>query len=583
MIAALAALSLLFFLPFFNRFAGLRSGDGEFVSGMALLAGHLPYRDYFTTAPPLSVLKSALLLTLFGKALIVSRIAGIAERLLIGLILLRWLAQLFRPWHALVATVVTIIVSSGDLTDPIASYNHDAVLFAMLAGLCASMALDRASGPKTVLLAVAAGSAAALSLLTKQTVGLGAVACVSLASTLLLVKLDGARRALVWGAGFCTGFTVPIAVAAFWLWRQHLLRGCLSMLFVAGPSAKAGHPGDFFIRQLLVAIDNPLWLLPALLGVWLGWRAMQRGIHGTQHGPASWRERAIWISTAIAVLGGAEALAFTSLPVLNDTSKCCVYFVLIGLTIWLGTQVAWLGRGGLNLRMARGILFGVVAWSIAVMLSLSWPSFELMTLPGLAFLLAAALDGVGDRFRWFPVLTIAAIVFLQVRDKLVRPFGFDGQNEAPAVLARAVSSQPALRGIRLPPAMANFLDQSVALVRSQTGPEDTIFSYPEEGLLYPLTGRQFPTWSGSHNIDVANDAFTRSEAERLRLARPKVIFYYRQPEETLREQERIWRGGRRSGQRDMIAAIESLVKTYRLVGTYAATPEGPPILVYVRQ
>jgi len=77
--------------------------------------------------------------------------------------------------------------------------------------------------------------------------------------------------------------------------------------------------------------------------------------------------------------------------------------------------------------------------------------------------------------------------------------------------------------------MVRFLDETVSVVAKQTGPGDTIFTYPEMGLLYPLTGRQPPTWAGSHNIDVINDAFARDEAEKLKRARPAVIVYYVSP------------------------------------------------------
>ncbi len=93
-----------FFLTYFNRFAGLRSGNGEYTAGVAFLSGQMPYRDYFTTAPPLNLLKSALLLKVFGTALIVSRTAGVAERLLIAAVLFGWLRQMFgrcrRWWRA---------------------------------------------------------------------------------------------------------------------------------------------------------------------------------------------------------------------------------------------------------------------------------------------------------------------------------------------------------------------------------------------------------------------------------------------------------------------------------------------------
>ena len=143
MAGLLIALSLAFFLMFFNRFSALRSGNGEYGGGATFLQGIMPYRDYFTAGPPMNMWKSAMLLKIFGMKLIVSRTAGVIERLVIALVLFRWLRQMFRAEHAFLATVTTIILSAGDRTDPIASYNHDAILFAMLAGLVASFVLQR--------------------------------------------------------------------------------------------------------------------------------------------------------------------------------------------------------------------------------------------------------------------------------------------------------------------------------------------------------------------------------------------------------------------------------------------------------
>lgn len=542
----------------------------------------MPYRDYFTAGPPLNVLKSALILKAFGGTLIASRAAGVIERVLIVLLLFRWLVQLFRPWHALVASVVTIVVSAGDITDPIASYNHDAILFAMTAGLTASLVLEGGSWQKTMLLAMVSGVSAALSLLSKQTVGLGAVACVGLAETILLTKVDGIRRAGVWCAGFAAGCALPIAATAMWLWKAHVLHACIQMLFVSGPAAKAGHSSDFLVRELTVALINWKRVLAALIGLVLSWRAIVRGLKEKKTCVVSPQAQVIVVTVSVLIIGTAEVLAYTRVPALHNFSKSAVYYVLIGLTVYLGSQMLWLVRTGLPRRTAQTILFAAVAWSVAVMLSLSWPAFEPMTLPGLGLLLAATLDGVRDRFRLFPLLVMAVMVLLQVREKLDGPFGFGHQNEAAVRFANTTSIQPQLRGMRLPASMVKFLDDTVSLVKTQTRPEDTVFTYPEMGLLYPLTARQPPTWAGSHNIDVINDAFARKEAERLAHARPAVIIYGRLPEEALREEERQWRGGRQSGQRDIIAATEKLVEGYRLAGIYVIAPGDPPIDVYIR-
>jgi hypothetical protein len=91
----------------------------------------------------MNTFKSALLLKTFGNSLFVSRMAGVIERLLIASLLFRWLGRIFKPSHAMLASLVTIIISAGDRTDPIASYNHDAIFYAMLSGFSASFVLSQ--------------------------------------------------------------------------------------------------------------------------------------------------------------------------------------------------------------------------------------------------------------------------------------------------------------------------------------------------------------------------------------------------------------------------------------------------------
>ena len=109
-------------------------------------------------------------------------------------------------------------------------------------------------------------------------------------------------------------------------------------------------------------------------------------------------------------------------------------------------------------------------------------------------------------------------------------------------------------------------------------------TYPEMGVLYTLTDRSPPTFAGSHNIDVVNDAFAREEAARVLRARPAVIVYYELPKSAVYWEELVWRGGKPSGQRDLVgAAVRSLTASYHLAGTYVIAPGDPPIMVYVKK
>src|SRR5260370_37280605 len=127
-------LTSIFFSLFFNRFAGLRSGAGEYVGGFTLVHGSVPFRDYFVTSPPLNQFKSGILLSLFGEKLIVSRTAGAMERSLIALLLYFWLLRFCRPVHAVIAAFATLVISTPHLPHPTPSYNHPPIFFALIIG-----------------------------------------------------------------------------------------------------------------------------------------------------------------------------------------------------------------------------------------------------------------------------------------------------------------------------------------------------------------------------------------------------------------------------------------------------------------
>lgn len=584
-LAFLLSLAAIFFLTYFNRFAGLRSGDGEFSGGVAFLAGKLPYRDYYTAGPPLNQIKSALELAIFGKTLLVTRLAGVAERLAIAALLYTWLRRIFSSWASAIAALVTIIVSAGDHTDPLASYNHDAILFAILCGFLASLSLETKHTRRGLLLAALAGVAASLSSLTKQTVGLGSTVAVLALGAVAIFQLRGIRSSIGWAMAYLGGFAVPVLALGIYLHRLGLLRACLTMLFVSGPSAKASAPHAFLTREFSVAADNPAWVIPALIAIVLSACAIWRSVTGTRRSeecpPVRWFY--LWL-VVFAVIGLAVALDLTALPALNDFSKCSVYYVLLADSV-LGAVVLGYGLKArrVDTRLWQIVLFAGVGWSVAVTLSLSWPAFEAMTLPGLALLLAAVLEGSKGWGRRFLFLVIAAMVFLAVREKLDLPFSFDHQDEPAVRFATQPSTEPMLRGMRLPPETVRLLDVAASTMRAKAGAGDTVFTYPEMGLLYVLSGKNPPTWSGSHNIDVVPDSFAREESSRVLRARPAVLLYARPTEAQLRLEEAVWRNGNRSGQRDLVAVLDTLAAEYQLVDTFCLQPGDNPIRLYVRR
>ncbi len=580
---AIVAVTLLFFSAFFNRFAGLRSGDGAFGAGAAWLAGKLPYRDYFCTATPLNIIKSAAVLAVFGDRLFVLRAFALFERSLLALILYFWLARFFRASHAAMAAILAIVVSAGDISDPLSSYNHDTILWAVLSGFLASFALDEGSTRGAALFAGLSGVCAGLCFCTKQTIGLGAVVAIPVICGVFLSRLDGLRKAAIFVVCFAAGCLLPAAALLAWLAKLGIANDFLQQAFVRGPAAKALGGNQFLMRTVSIGIE--LW--PAVvLGVaacFICWRAVRRSGKQSEMPETDTPARVISIfaSAALAVAAGiaVSRAGFSILPMLP---KATIYFVLLICPV-LGLSFGWLALWNrVSRRQSQYCLLSGVSFVTASMLSLSWPAFEAMVMPGLGFLIAAVLDGAPPWRRWILFGFCPVVLLIQTSSKLNAPDGFAGWIEPPVRDATMRSEIPEMSGFFLPPGMIRLVDGTARIIRENTKPEDTIFTYPEMGLFYTITKRTSPMFSGSHNIDVVNDSLAREEAGRLLRDPPKVIVYYREPEEYLRGEEQIWRQGRRAGQRDIIAAIETLIKDYWLAGKFEGPRNERTVLVYVR-
>lgn len=595
-----AAVALCYLLLFWNHFAGLRSGDGEFAGGSSFLAGLRPYRDYFTAATPLTVLKSAAELWLFGNAEIVSRFCGVIERAILGVLVYFWLARMFRASYAALAAIVTIIVSTGDYADPLASYNHDTILLGVVSGLLASFSLDSLRSSRAVALFGAfSGLAAGLCFSTKQTIGIGITFAVPVIVCGCLWRLENLRKSAIFLAGFCLGWVVAVGSMLLWLASFGAVRKCLNDIFFRGPSAKASHPSDFWWREIYFLKIGLRSFIYACVVFVLSWTAVRASARNSQplSQPLKRRFRPLlWILLlgviavvigALASYGGLGADAAGSFGVQLDRINRymlvpSIYFTFLASALWvLFFAFLWL-RGRLSRRGAQFLLFAAVSFCVAFMLSLSFPVFEAMMVPGLGLFVAALLD---QWKRWRKLVIYGACALLVAAEtyaKLGEPFGFGGINEPPVRTATAVSSLPQLRGFVLPKKIMDFVDQTLLIIEANTKPGDKIFTYPEMGLFYGLSGLTCPTRTCSHNIDVVDDAFARSEAKLLLRRPPAVLIWYVEPEAGIEAAEAVWRHGHRSGQRAIIAAVQQLAQRYRLAGSFVLPPNGYLVKVYVR-
>jgi hypothetical protein len=577
---------LCFLLLFWNRFLGLRSGDGGFTSGVYFLKGILPYRDYYCPVPPLFLAHCAAVLAVFGQLPIMLRGFGVFERVVLGLLLYGWLVRLFRARDAALAALVTVVVSAGDFADPVSSYNHAAILVAVATGLASSYALDEGRSRRALgALGSLVGILSLLSFATKQTIGLGVTVAVPVVVGLCLMRLGSVQKAIGFLAGFVAGWLVAAGVLLMWMGHFGILRAFLTQAFVTGPAAKAPHGGDFVARTFMVLEEYWWAAVSGLVVLCISWGALRRSEQAEKTDSYSASLRGIlWVlllglgSIGVAAVVTPDILGFPpELP-----AKPTIYASLIGSGLLILYYLWRFLSGKLSRRQSQFALFATFAFIVAFMTSLSFPMFEAMTIPGLGLLLAVLLNDFEGWRRWGVYAACGVLLFCQTQAKLDMPFAFDGWLEPPVKAATMRSSLPELRGFLLSPNIVDFVDSTIRIIQKDSTPTDRIFIYPELGFFYGATGRMSATFSASHNIDTVPDSFAKEEAERLLRVRPAVLIYSPQPELLQRRDEEVWRKGKPSGQRAIIAAVETLAREYTLVRTFRVDMSGLPVYVYVR-
>ena len=461
------------------------------------------------------------------------------------------------------------------------------MFFAIVSGYLASFVLNRDRSTRSFIwISLAAGDAAGLSFLTKQTIGLGAAVAVPIVVAAILWRMQTFRRAITWLVAFVAGAAIPLGALLIWLARLGSLKMFLVAIFIKGPAAKSQHGrGDFVTRAIHLGGLAPrpmiLAILAALIAVWLLIRSERQRLDQKDIGPR-WEMTAGAIFGVIAIALGVM-LSFRHWGEAHKSWPLnTIFLTVVALLVLLVLGTWQLLKGNQSERQAQVYLMAAVSFNIAFMLSLSFPMFSPMLLPGFGLIFAAAIMG-SHRLGRLAVCTIVLLVCVDtVRMKLDVPFGFGFFVDGPVSAATLRSDQPELSGIFLPPATLRLVDGVVHTVVSNTTSTDTIFTYPEMALFYTLTDRRWPTATASHNVDIVNDTMAEEEAERLLANPPKVIIYLPETEEQSRTEEANWRDGHRMGQRDIAAAVETLAKSYRLAGIYPTVPQNQDVYVYVR-
>ena len=532
--------------------------------------GRVPYRDFFLWSTPLHAFEHLALLELFGPNVLVGHLVGMLSRVATGVLLYAWLSKRAQPALAAMASVAAITVFSDDPADSVFYYHQQAMLYAVAAGYAAACAIDRRASRSGAAVAALAGVLAALSLLTKHTVGSATCAAIAIPLAAACSRDAGSRRFLPVGA-LLAGIGAPLAAFFVWLAANGALTAFLLSMQV-GSSSKG--PLATSLTRIVTTpfLEHQNYLTPVVLAVTL---AAGVFLFGPRAG--AWGRGARSLAATGVVAAGA-LLAAVHLD-RGEWDLRVPQLVAVELGVW-GTFAILLVSGWRllhgDVREVQRFHLALLGFAIAYALALSWGEFEFMALPSFAIVACEAAGARGQEGAgrpWLPVggVVLACALFAASAEyvKVRKPFDWMGWREAPVEYSQSTSDLKPLAGMEMSSNAAAFFRKVTRRIVAHSNPGDPIFVYPHLPIFYVLADCRPATYAPIHFWDVCPDEVAEVDAEQLLASPPKVIVFVEIPESVVETLEAYFRGGKRSGQRAIDAAISKLSPGYDLVGKEA--------------
>ena len=224
-IAVLVLLGCLSYLSVFRRFSSMEPDEGIVLQGATrVLAGQIPYRDFFSFYTPGSFYLTAGLFWIFGNSFAVARTSLAVTGALCSTITYPLARRVCSRWIALLSAVLATVV--GTAFRFLVLHNYYSTLFACLAVFAAVKFVER----RTSGWAFAVSSFTALTFLVEQSKG-GCLGVGLLAGFLLLRKSLGRLPLRAFAAGLIWPFLITfgyfaahhatIQMVSSWLWPLH--------------------------------------------------------------------------------------------------------------------------------------------------------------------------------------------------------------------------------------------------------------------------------------------------------------------------------------------------------------------------
>ena len=559
-----------FQLLYFNRFLPIQ--EGWFIEyARQIQLGKIIYKDFHVFTPPIYPFLFGWISDQFGYSVIVFRYYGLVERGLLVAIVYLIFSQFVSPNRATMLSLIGLFIYTSNTNDVIYSYYQLVAVFAFASAY--SLILYYKNGNN--LAVILAGMFSGLAFLTKQSTGV----LVPTTLLLLMVALGHSRvlpgkKTIASLLQFVAGLLIPIALVLAYLLYLNALGGYWDQVF-RGAGSKGGllhilfgfwghmlspeqmfFVGVFFLSMYALSVKSErITMMVPRLSRWI----VEMKVH--------------WL-----ILGIMLSVFIVTTPFLmkypdlySKVNAIYIKYSFFHYKLKLVFVVFFFTAGLVSYYFYKAIVKTMTAQEVPIAI-ISVCSFAFMYSHGFSGLIEphAAIIGAGLLFGWLLKIDLPlnqlknalvyslmiVIVGLAGFEKLSWMYSWWGWDERNVWDAKYEPETPLLKGFYLNRDKVEILDGVTKAIRQYSGDDDSIYTFPHMPLFYLLADRKHDTFSAVHYFDVCSDALAISDAKIIRSIKPKVIVIMYFPESAWKQHEDIFRGGRRSGQRDIMELVD---------------------------
>jgi len=562
----------------FNKFFPITEGWWS-VMAYYINQGKLPYRDFYLCLPPLYPYQIATFTKFFGYNFINLRFAGIVVMMLFATNLYL-IMTLFFPYFISAILAISAILIVQSFTFLVAyDFNMLIFLYSTYIVLFLLYAMDKtASYKKRNLFCLLTGVMCSLVVLTKQNAG--PIIVFASMAVFIIDLIVSQKKSPVQIIMYFIGFFIPVFFTLFWLLKNNIFNNFVQQVFLDAINSKGRISlvlfqwvGNLFTKERIFGIS--LICNAFFIFLNLNFKNYKQNL---DYEFKYWNRNIKY-----------SLLMVLPLPVVIIAAYC---FNGYSVKILGNINFRFFIENILPVSLAFSCLSMIIYGCYSIFYKKVYTSMFLMLFylavlsTGIIFYSTTSARDISLLTLFLPfILFLGYIIFCNSRFNLVKPIVYSliiiiawyasakkfnvpyqwfGDEQLNVQYSVYPSKNKLLKGFYLSEDREKFLTDISSTLISKSNINDSVFVFPHYPVLYLMSNRFPTTFALFHWIDVASDRVCRDDAKRLISRPPKLIVY---ETDTIGIQESVFREFNRSGQRDIIDAIEMMVKQkkYRML------------------